>query len=95
MTLPTIYLKKKLANNTVNLRLTKLKTVLDQLSSWGYNHSITSFKKPKEEINNFYLDKKEIQKIRNYTPTSESEKKTKETLLIQCYTAYRIGDLKK
>lgn len=87
--------QKKLANNTVNLRLTKLKTVLDQLSSWGYEHSITSFKKPKEEINNFYLDMNEIQKIRNYTPTSESEKKTKEALLIQCYTAYRIGDLKK
>ena len=87
--------KKKLANNTVNLRLTKLKTVLDQLSSWGYEHSITSFKKPKEEINNYYLDKKEIQEIKNYKPTSESEKKTKEALLIQCYTAYRIGDLKK
>ena len=86
---------QNLANNTVNLRLTKFKTFLNKISEWGYQHKITGFKKPKEDINNIYLDKDELEKLQTYQPTSKREEITKDKMIIQCFTAYRISDLKR
>ncbi len=91
------YLKNEMghSNNTIVIRLNKLKAMLRHLKGQGNEIPIESFPLPKEEVKKVAMDLKDLQKVIDYVPEDEKYQEIKDHVIIQCHTALRISDLKR
>lgn len=83
------------SNNTIVIRLNKLKAMLRHLKGQGNEIPIDSFPLPKEEVKKVAMDLKDLQKVIDYVPSENKYQEIKDHLIIQCHTALRISDLKR
>lgn len=85
--------RRHCSNNTICIRLKKLKATIKHLKRSGLNIPIRSFPLPKEEVKKIFLDLKDLQKVRDFLPSAPGLSNVKDLLLFQCHTALRISDL--
>lgn len=87
--------KKNHSTNTICIRLRKLRTFIIYLKEVKkLAVPLGEFNVPEEERKKISMDTTDLNKVRNYSPTTEAMKQIQDLCLIQCYTCLRISDLR-
>lgn len=82
--------------NTKAKNIKHLKAIMNYAINDGYTknleHKKKSFAKTPVDVETIYLTKREIRKIYDFQPTSETMEKCKDIFLIGCYIGQRVSD---